>query len=89
MELYDMEIPQKISVSNYQKIEDRTAVKDSTEEIDEARFVRQYNFVHLLMRTLCLCLPLMNLLLSVAPSSSSVVTMAILIPHWIVNWDGV
>ena len=38
-----------------------------TDEIDEARFVRQYNFFHLLIRMLCLCLALMNLLPCVAP----------------------
>ena len=42
-------------------IPDRTTIKEFTEEIDEARFVRQYNFFHLLMRMLCLCLALMNL----------------------------
>ena len=60
----------------------RTTIKEFTEEIDEARFVRQYNFFHLLMRMLCLCLALMNLLHSVAlPSSSFVTIAAILIPH--------
>ena len=29
-------------------IHHRTTTKDFTEEIDEARFVRQYNFLHLL-----------------------------------------
>ena len=32
----------------------RTTIEDFTEEIDEARFVRQYSFFHLLMRMLCL-----------------------------------
>ena len=41
-------------------------VSDADEEIDEARRVRQYNFFHLLMRMLCLCLALMNLLHNVA-----------------------
>ena len=36
---------------------------------------------------LCLCLALMNLWQSVAPPSSSQVTMAILVPHWFVNSD--
>ena len=36
----------------------------------------------LLTRMLCLCLALMNLLLSVAPPSSSFVTMAVSIPNW-------
>ena len=55
--------------------------------IDEAGCVRQYNFFHLLMRMLCLCLAPMNLLHSVALPSSSLVTMAVLIPHWVVNSD--
>ena len=42
-------------------IPDRTTIKEFTVEIDEAGFVRQYNFFHLLMRMLCLCLDLMNL----------------------------
>ena len=45
------------------------------------------NFFHLLVRTLCLCLALMNLLLSVAPPSSGFVTMAVSIPHWVVQSD--
>ena len=36
---------------------------------------------------LYLCLALMNLLLCVAPPSSSLVTMAILKPHWVVKSD--
>ena len=56
-------------------------MEDFTEGIDEARFVRQYNFFHLLMRLLCLCMALVNLLLSVTHPSSSV-TMAVSIPHW-------
>ena len=47
----------------------RTTIEDFTDEIDEARCVRQYNYFHLLMRLLCLCLSLMNLLHSVAPPS--------------------
>ena len=43
-------------------IPNRNTIEDFTEEIDEARFVRQYNFLHLLMRMLCLCLAFMNLL---------------------------
>ena len=66
-------------------IPNRTTIKDFTEEIDGAGFVRQYNLFHLLMRMLCLCLALMNLLKSVARSSASLVTMAILIPRWVVN----
>ena len=36
---------------------------------------------------LCLCLALVKLLHSVAFPSSSLVTMAVLIPHWVVNSD--
>ena len=61
-------------------IPNRSTIKVFTEEIDEAEFVRQYNFFHLLTRMLCLCLALMNFLLSVALPSSSLVTMA-------VSWD--
>ena len=68
-------------------IPNRSTIEDFTEEIDEAGFVRQYNFCHLLMRMLCLCLALMNLSHSVAPPSCSLVTMAILIPQWVVNSD--
>ena len=66
-------------------IPNRNTIEDVTEEIDVARFVRQYNFFHLLMRMLCLCLALLNLLLNVAPSSSTFVTMAVSIPHWVVK----
>ena len=48
---------------------------------------RQYNFFHLLTRMLCLCLALVNFLLSVAPTSSSLVTMSVSIPHWVVKSD--
>ena len=41
-------------------ISNRNTIEDFTEEIDEAGFVRQYEFFHLLMR-MCLCLALMNL----------------------------
>ena len=68
------------------KIPNRTTIKDFTEEIGEARVVRQYNSYHLLMRMLCLCLALMNLLLSVAPPSS-LVTMVVPILHWDVTSD--
>ena len=70
-----------------ESIPNRNTIEDFTEEIDEAGFVRQYNFFHLLMRMLCLCLALMNLLLDVAPRSSSLVTMAVSIPHWVVKSD--
>ena len=40
----------------------RNTIEDFTEEIDEAGLVRQYNFFHLLIRMLCLCFSLMNLL---------------------------
>ena len=39
------------------------------------------------MRRLCLCLALVILLHGVALPSSSLVTMAILIPKWVVNSD--
>ena len=39
------------------------------------------------MRMLCLCLALLNLLHSVTALFSSIVTMAILIPRWVVNSD--
>ena len=68
-------------------ISDRSTVEDFTQEIDEARFVRQYNFLHPLTRMLRLCLALVNLLLSVALPSSSFVTMAVSIPHWVVKAD--
>ena len=57
-------------------IPNQTTIKEFTEETDEARFVR-----------LCLCLALMNLLHGVALPSSSFETMAIFIPHWVVNSD--
>ena len=53
-----------------------------TEEIDEAEFVRQYNSSHMLMKMLYLCLAHMNLLLRAVLHSSSLVTMAVPIPHW-------
>ena len=65
----------------------QTTIEDFTEILDEAGFVRQYNSCHLLMRMLCMCLALMNLLLSVASPSSSFVTMAVSIPHWDVKLD--
>ena len=65
----------------------RNTIEDFTEEIDEARFVKQYNFFHLLMRMLCLCLALMTLVLSVAPPSSGFVTKAVSIPHCVVKSD--
>ena len=68
-------------------IPNRNTIEDFTEEIDEAEFVRQYNFFHLLTRMLFLCLALMNLLLSVEAASSSFVTMTVSIPHWVVKSD--
>ena len=65
----------------------RNTIEVFTEEIGEAGFVKQYNFFHLLMRMLCLCLALMNLLLCVALPSSSFVTVAVSIPHWVVKSD--
>ena len=63
-------------------ISNQDTTEDLTEEIDETRIFRQDNFLHLLMRMLCLCLVLMNILHSVAHPSCDLVTMAILIPHW-------
>ena len=68
-------------------IPNRDTIEDFTEEIDEAEFVRQYNFFYFLTRMLCLCLCLMNFLLCVAPSSSSFVTMTVSISHWVVKSD--
>ena len=68
-------------------IPNRNSIEDFTEEIDDGEFVRQYNFSHLLTRMLYLCVALMNLLLSVAPPSSSLVTMALSIPHCVVKSD--
>ena len=65
----------------------RNTIEEFTEEIDEAVFVRQYNFFYLLIRMLSLCLALMNLLLGVAPPSSSFVTMAVSTPHFVVKSD--
>ena len=65
----------------------RNTVEELTEEIDEAGFVRQYNFFYLPIRMLCLCLALANLLLCVAPPSSSIVTVAVSIPHCVVKSD--
>ena len=39
------------------------------------------------MRIMCLCLALRNFLHSLVHPSSTLVTMAILIPHWVVNSD--
>ena len=58
-------------------IASRTTIEEFTDEIDEAGCVRQYKFFHLLMRILCFCLVLMNVLHSVAPPSSSLVTTVI------------
>ena len=68
-------------------IHNRNTIEDFTEEIDEEGFVRQYNFFHLLMRVLCLCMALMNLLLCASSLSSGFVTMAASIPHWVVKSD--
>ena len=57
-------------------IPNRTTIKEFTEEIDDAGFVGQYNFFHLLMSMLRLCLSLKNFLHSVALPPSSFVTMA-------------
>ena len=68
-------------------IPNRNTIEDFTEEIDEAEFVRQYNSSHMLMKMLYLCLALMNLLLRVVRHSSSLVTMAVPLPHWGVTSD--
>ena len=68
-------------------ISNRNTIEDFTEEIDEARRVREHNFFHLLTRMLCLCLALMNLLLGAALPSSSFVTMAVSTPHCVVKSD--
>ena len=68
-------------------IPNRNTIEHFTKEIDEARFVRQYNSSHLLMKKLYLCFALMNLLLGVVPHSSSLVTMAVPMPHWHVTSD--
>ena len=69
-----------------ENIANRKTIENFTEKIDEAGFVRHYNFLHLLMGKLYLCFALMNLLLSVA-LPSSLVTMAVSIPHWVVKSD--
>ena len=48
-------------------IPNRNTIEDSTEEIDEAKFVRQYNFFHLMMRMLCPCLLLGTFCLGLRP----------------------
>ena len=68
-------------------ISNQNTIEDFTEEMDEAEFVRLYNVFHLLTRMLCLCLALMNILPGFAPSSTSFVTMAVSIPHWVVQSD--
>ena len=65
----------------------RNTIEEFTEEIDAAWFVRQNNFLYLQMKILCLCLALMNPLLSVASLSSSFVTTAVSLPHWVVKSD--
>ena len=67
-------------------IPNRDTIENFTDKIEKARLVRQYNFLHLLMRMLCLCLALMNLLLSIAPPSSFV-TIAVSIPRWVMRSD--
>ena len=70
-----------------EKIPNRNTIEEFTEEINEAGFVGQKNFFYLPIRMLCLCLALMNPLLSVAPPSSSFVTMAASIPHCVMKSD--
>ena len=68
-------------------IPNRNTIEDFTKEIDEAGFVRQYNSSHLLLKKLYLCLALMNFLLGIVPHSSSLVIMAVPMPHWNVTSD--
>ena len=56
-------------------------------DFTEAEFVKQFNFIHLMTRMLCLCLAPTNLLLCDAPPSSSLVTMVESIPQWVVKSD--
>ena len=68
-------------------ISNQNTIEDLTEEIDEAGFVRQYNSSNLLMKMLYLSLALIDLLLGVVHHSSSLVTMAMPMPHWDVTSD--
>ena len=68
-------------------IPNRNTIENFTEETDDATCVGQYNFFRLLVRMLSLHLALMIFLLCVAPTSSSLVIMAVSIPHWVVNSD--
>ena len=61
--------------------------KKKRRKIDEPGFVGQYNSSHLLMKKLYLCLTVMTRLLGVVPHSSSLVTMAVPMPHWDVTSD--
>ena len=63
----------------------RNTIEEFTEEIDEAEFVIQYNYFHLLTRMLYVCLAVVNFLLCVPPPSSGLVTMAVSIPHCVVK----
>ena len=58
-----------------ENISNQDTIEDFTEEVDEPRFVRQYNSSQLRMKKLFLCLSLMNLLLGVVLHSSSLVTI--------------
>ena len=62
-------------------ISNQNTIEDFTEEIDEAEFVRQYNSFYLLEKKVCLCVALLNLLLEFVSHSSSLVTMAVPMPH--------
>ena len=57
-------------------VPNRNTIEEFTEEIDEAGFVGQYDFLYLPIGVLCLCLALMNLLLSVAPPPPSSLLLA-------------
>ena len=68
-------------------ISNQNTIEDFTEEIDEAELVRQYNSSHLLMKTLYLCMTLMDLLLGFVLHSFCLVTMAVPMPQWDVTSD--
>ena len=70
-----------------EKNPNRNTIEEFTEEIDEAGFVGQCNFLHLPIRLLCLCLALMSFLLGVALPSPCLVTVAVSIPHCVVKSD--
>ena len=69
-------------------IPNRTTIDDFTEEVDETRFVRQYNFFSPTDENVVSVFGSYEPVCIVSrSSSSSLVTVAILIPHWVVNSD--